>query len=110
MNEFDLENYDRAVGLADEIFMHAERIHNVFENIDELMGMLHGTHWGSTGSEDVNAQYLANIKTQNMILLLIHKLLLIFSIIKRDHSISFLFSLFNSFSKSFLLLLRIIFL
>lgn len=64
MNEFDLENYDRAVGLADEIFMHAERIHNVFENIDELMGMLHGTHWGSTGSEDVNAQYLANIKTQ----------------------------------------------
>ena len=64
MNEFDLENYDRAVGLADEIFAHAERIHNVFDNIDELMGMLHGTHWGSAGSEDVNAQYLASIKTQ----------------------------------------------
>ena len=64
MGEFDLENYDRAVGLADEIYTHAERIHNVFENIDKLMGMLHGTHWGSTGSEDVNAQYLAEIKTQ----------------------------------------------
>ena len=64
MGEFDLENYDRAVGLADEIYTHAQRIHDVFDNIDQLMGMLHGTHWGSTGSEDVNAQYLANIKTQ----------------------------------------------
>lgn len=64
MEEFDLENYDRAAGLADQIFVHAQRIHDVFDNIDQLMGMLHGTHWGSTGSEDVNAQYLANIKTQ----------------------------------------------
>lgn len=64
MGEFDLENYDRAVALADEIYAHANRIHNVFENIDQLMGLLHGTHWGSTGSEDVNAQYLASIKTQ----------------------------------------------
>ena len=64
MEEFDLDSYDRARGLADEIFVHANRIHDVFDNIDQLMGMLHGTHWGSVGSEDVNAQYLANIKTQ----------------------------------------------
>ena len=64
MQEFDLDNYDRASGLAEEIFLHAQRIHDVFDNIDQLMGMLHGTHWGSAGSEDVNAQYLASIKTQ----------------------------------------------
>lgn len=64
MDEFDLNSYEAARSLADRVFNHATAIHNVFDDIDGLMNMLHGQHWGSTGSEDVNAQYLASIKTQ----------------------------------------------
>ena len=64
MDEFDLGSYERAQALADRVFNHANSIHDVFDDIDGLMNMLHSQHWGSTGSEDVNAQYLAAIKTQ----------------------------------------------
>ena len=64
MDEFDLDSYARAQALADRVFNYATSIHDVFDDIDGLMNMLHGQHWGSTGSEDVNAQYLGQIKTQ----------------------------------------------
>ncbi len=62
--EFREDDYDRALSLADAIYAAATRIHNVFEDTDKVMGMLHGTHWQSAGSEDVNAEYLNTIKNQ----------------------------------------------
>ncbi|MBP5678779.1 MAG: hypothetical protein J6X28_03000 [Bacilli bacterium] len=62
--EFQEADYDRAISLADNIYNSATRIHDVFDDIDGLMRMLHGTHWESRGSEDVNAEYLAHVKSQ----------------------------------------------
>lgn len=64
VEEFELDNYEMARSYADEVYAHATRIHNVFEDVDGLMRMLHGSHWESAGSQDVNAEYLANIKSQ----------------------------------------------
>ena len=64
MEEFKQENYEEAISLADQIYAGATRIHEVFENIDSVMNLLHGGHWESRGSEDVNAEYVANVKSR----------------------------------------------
>ena len=64
MEEFKEENYEEAISLADQIYAGATRIRNVFENIDNVMNLLHGGHWESSGSEDVNAEYVANVKSR----------------------------------------------
>lgn len=64
MEEFKEENYDEAIALADEVAASATRIHDVFEDIDGVMKLLHGGHWESRGSEDVNAEYAVSVKSR----------------------------------------------
>ena len=62
--EFQEADYERAISLADSIYNSATRIHNVFEDVDGLMNMLHGTHWESMGSDDVKRDYLLTMKSR----------------------------------------------
>ena len=62
--EFQEADYERAISLADSIYNSATRIHNVFEDVDGLMNMLHGTHWESLGSDDVKRDYLLTMKSR----------------------------------------------
>ena len=64
MQEFKEENYDEAIALADEVAASATRIHNVFEDIDNVTNLLHEGHWESTGSEDVSADYARTVKSR----------------------------------------------
>ncbi len=62
--EFDLSSYGTARSIADEIYGHAKKIHDVFENVDELASKLHGSHWNSSGSDTVSTKYLNTVKSQ----------------------------------------------
>lgn len=64
MSEFDVKDYGQARNLATAIYNSANRIHEVFENLDNFASVMHISHWNSEGSDEVNAEYLANIKSQ----------------------------------------------
>lgn len=62
--EFQEADYDKAIDLADSIYASANAIYNVFQDVDSLMNMLHGTHWDSMGSDDVKRNYILTMKSR----------------------------------------------
>ncbi len=57
MNEFEEKDYEQAVGYADAIKKNADNIQGIFNELDNIMNILYGENWQSSGAANAHERY-----------------------------------------------------